>query len=190
MRGRASGFAALALLLMLLGGCAPNAREPDGLALARVMGVSGRQPVTLTAVCEESEDGTGALRGTACGVDFQAAREALPWTGEKELALSSLSYYIVDWDTDLKEAMRTILDDPELSPGGSVWLAEDPSALLEECDDPAGRLAVLEEEGVKAPTAVEVLAALETEGQVTLPQLVWDGERLSKAGSVRWEELE
>src|SRR5699024_10956811 len=41
---------ALSLALVLCG-CAPTAREPDQLALVRVLGVAGSGPVELTAVC-------------------------------------------------------------------------------------------------------------------------------------------
>ena len=41
----------LAALLFLLSGCAPQARELDGMALVRVLGVDGGEEVTLTAVC-------------------------------------------------------------------------------------------------------------------------------------------
>ena len=36
---------------VVLSGCAPSAREPDNLALVRVLGVDGAGPVTLTGVC-------------------------------------------------------------------------------------------------------------------------------------------
>ena len=43
---------ALALLaLLVLTGCAPTAREPDRLALVRVLGVDGGGPVALAGVC-------------------------------------------------------------------------------------------------------------------------------------------
>lgn len=175
------------LLIVLLAGCAPNAREPDALALVRVLGVDGAGPFVLTAVCGTGESGEEALRGSARGKDFQAAREALPWAGDRELALTSLSYIIVGADTDLKAVAEAVLADHELSPGASVWLAESAAELLGACDDAEGRLAVLEEKGLKPPTAAEVLAALKTDGSVSLPLLVWDGERMETAGSVRWE---
>ncbi len=175
------------MTLLTAAGCAPNAREPDGLALARVLGVDGRGPVTLSAVCEQDEEGGEPLRGSATGSDFQAARSALPWTGERELALTSLSYLIIDRDADVKAVTAAVLADQELSPGASVWLAEDVGTLLEECADPVGRLAVLEERGIEAPTAAQALAKVETDGSVPLPLLLWDGETLETAGAVRWE---
>ncbi len=83
-------LAAMLFPLCLLSACAPNAREPDGLVLARVLGVDGSGPVTLTAVCG-SEDGGQGARGTADGADFMQARERLPWTGEEQMALTRLS---------------------------------------------------------------------------------------------------
>ncbi len=176
----------MALFLLLLTGCAPNAREPDGLALARVLGVDGGGPVTLTAVCGDEEDGSG-LQGAAAGREFMTAREALPWTEDKELALTSLSYLIIGSSADLEAVAAAVLDDHELSPGATVWYAQDAAALLSACGDPAGRLAVLEERGVRAPTAAEALARLRTVGRVDLPRLVWDGERLEAAGTFTWE---
>lgn len=176
----------MALFLLLLSGCAPNAREPDGLALARVLGVDGCGPVTLTAVCGE-EEGESGLRGAAAGRDFMTARAALPWTEDKELALTSLSYLIIGNCADLEAAAAAVLDDHELSPGATVWYAPDAAALLSACEDPAGRLAVLEERGVRAPTAAEALASLRTDGRVDLPRLTWDGERLETDGTFTWE---
>jgi len=172
-------------MLLTLTGCAPNAREPDGLALARVLGVDGGGPVTLTAVCGE-EDGPG-LQGAAAGRDFMTAREALPWTEDKELALTSLSYLIIGSSADLEAVAAAVLEDHELSPGATVWYAQDAAALLSACGDPAGRLAVLEERGVRAPTAAEALARLRTDGRVALPRLVWDGERLDVEETFLWE---
>jgi len=180
------GILWLLLPLALLGGCAPNAREPDGLALARVLGVDGSDPVTLTAVCGQ-EDGEAGPKGTSTGADFNEARQGLPWTGEKEIALTSLSYIIVGADADLERAAQTVLDDHELSPGASVWYAENAGELLEACEDPAARLAVLEEQGIKAPTAVQALARLGVDGRVELPRLVWDGEQMGVEGVFVWE---
>lgn len=180
------GLLWLLLPLLLLEGCAPNAREPDGLALARVLGVDGTEPVTLTAVCGQ-EDGENGPRGSAAGTDFQEARQGLPWTGEKEIALTSLSYIIVGAGADLERAAQTVLDDHELSPGASVWYAENVGELLEACENPAERMAVLEEQGVKAPTAVQVLARLRVDGRVELPRLVWNGEQMDVEGVFVWE---
>lgn len=175
------------MTLLTAAGCAPSAREPEGLALARVLGVDGRGPVTLSAVCERDEEGGEPLRGSASGADFQSARSSLPWTGEKELALTSLSYLIIDRDADVRAVTAAVLADQELSPGASVWLTEDAGAMLEQCEDPVGRLAVLEERGIEAPTAAQTLAQIETDGGVPLPLLLWDGETLEAAGAVRWE---
>ena len=38
-------------LVVLLAGWHPVPKEPEGLALVRVLGVDGAGPVTLTAVC-------------------------------------------------------------------------------------------------------------------------------------------
>ena len=174
----------LAALLFLLSGCAPQARELDGMALVRVLGVDGGEEVTLTAVC----GGTDVSRGAASAADFQSARQALPWVGEEELALTNISYIIVGAEADLSEALGLILSDHEMSPSATVWLTQDAGALLDACEDPAARLAVLEEQGVEAPTVVMVLAALKTDGQVELPVLSLADGRLEPAGQAVWEE--
>lgn len=52
----------------------------------------------------------------------------------------------------------------------------------------AARLAVLEEQGVEAPTVVMVLAALKTDWQVELPVLSLADGQLEPAGQAVWEE--
>ena len=175
-----------AAALALLSGCAPNAREPDGLALARVLGVDGAGPVTLTAVCGGTDQDGGA-RGSADGANLEAARQALPWAGEREMALTNLSYIIIGMDADAGAAAAWVMADRELSPSAAMWLTEDAAALLDGSGDPAARLEVLMDSGVSAPTAAEVLAALETFGWVELPVLEsMDGE-LRVVRTVRWE---
>lgn len=127
----------LAALLFLLSGCAPQARELDGMALVRVLGVDGGEEVTLTAVCGGTDQGD-VSRGAASAADFQSARQALPWVGEEELALTNISYIIVGAEADLSEALGLILSDHEMSPSATVWLTQDAGALLDACEDPGG----------------------------------------------------
>lgn len=178
--------APLAALMLVLSGCAPHARELDGLALVRVLGVDGGGEVTLTAVCGSTgqED---PVRGTASGGDVASARAALPWAGEEELALTNISYIVVGAQADLAGILGLILKDHEMSPSATVWLARDAGALLDACGDPAARLAVLEAQGAYAPTVVEVLADLETDGYTRLPVLVQRDGQLEPAGQAVWE---
>ena len=176
-------------LALLLCGCAPTAREPDQLALVRVLGVEGSGPVALTAVCGKDKTQDTPIRGAGEGEDFSAALETVPWSGEKELSLTSVSYLVVREDVSLEEMLEQVLEDEELGASATVWVTRgDVSQLLEGCDDPEGDLTLLTNQGVKAPTVVEVWAALTTRGCVELPQVEEKGGRLEQAGRQTWEE--
>jgi hypothetical protein len=176
----------LAAALCLLWGCAAHAREPEGLALVRVLGVDGGERVTLTASCAGAEGEENAL-GTVTAGSLDEARWTLPWSGEREMALTNLSYIVIGETADLEETLAYVLADHEMSPSATVWLAEDAGALLAECADPVARLALLEEQGANAPTVVSALAALRLEGQAALPTLVCRDGRLECAGQAVWE---
>ena len=87
---------------VLLAGWRPVPREPDGLGLVRVLGVDGPEPLALTAVCG-GDDQEDPSRGRCVDGSFEQALEVLPWTGEKELSLTSVSYIIVGRDVELRE---------------------------------------------------------------------------------------
>ena len=170
---------------MLLAGWRPAPREPEGLALVRVLGVDGADPLTLTAVCG-GEDQEDPSRGRCAGADFESALEGLPWSGEEELSLTSVSWLIVGRDVALEQVLTAALRDPELGAAATVWLAEEGAAeLLERCGDPASALELLKRRGVEAPTVVQALAALERGGGLSLPLLAGreDGPVL-----LDWEE--
>ena len=174
--------AALALAVLLAGWRAAP-REPEGLGLVRVLGVDGAGPVALTAVCggDGQEDPS---RGRCASADFELALEGLPWSGEEELSLTSVSYIIVGRDVELEEVLLAVLRDEELGASATVWLAEGgAAALLDGCEDPAAGLDLLDRRGIEAPTAVAALAALERGGTLTLPLLAGDGPAL-----IDWEE--
>jgi hypothetical protein len=172
--------------LCLMSGCAAHAREPEGLALVRVLGVDGGENVTLTAVCADGEEQEDAL-GTASAGTLDEARWALPWSGQREMALTNLSFLILGETADLEETLDYVLSDHEMSPSATVWLTEDAGALLAECGDPVARLTVIAEQGIAAPTVVDALAALRLEGQVALPVLTSQDGRLETAGQMIWE---
>lgn len=174
-----------ALAVCLLSGCAPQAREPDGLALARVLGADGGGKVTLTAVCGGQDQET--LRSSVTGADLDEARNLLPWVGRQEMALTNLSYIIIGEETDLEKVLTYVLADRELSPAATVWGAENAAELLNNCEDPVARLEVLTEQGYEAPGAAEALAELLAAGEVTLPVLTAEGGELNMAGEKRWE---
>ena len=148
---------------VLLAGWRPAPREPEGLALVRVLGVDGPGPVLLTAVC---------------------GGEDLPWSGEKELSFTSVSYIIVGRDVDLKTVLLAALRNEELGASATVWLAEGgAAALLAGCGDPASGLDLIKRQEIEAPTVVEALAKLERGEALSLPLLA--GERPSL---IDWEE--
>ncbi len=168
---------------VLLVGWRPVPREPEGLALVRVLGVDGPGPLTLTAVCG-GDDQRDPSRGWCVGADFEQALEVLPWSGEEELSLTSVSYLIVGRDVELKDVLLAVLRNEELGASATVWLAEEgAAALLGQCEDPASGLDLLTRQGAEAPTAVEALAKLEGGETLSLPLLA--GE---KPALIDWEE--
>lgn len=172
-------------LAVLLAGWRPAPREPEGMALVRVLGVDGGGPVRLTAVCGGEDQGDQS-RGQCAGPDLEAALAQLPWSGQEELSLTSVSYLIVGRDVDLEEVLLCILRDEELGAASTVWLAEEgAAALLAGCDDPAGRLDLLKRREIEAPTVVEALAALYGEDGPCLPLLTRGRDGLEL---VDWEE--
>ena len=167
-------------LVVLLAGWRPAPREPEGLALVRVLGVDGAGPVALTAVCG-GEDQEDPSRGQCEGADFARALEGIPWSGEEELSLTSVSYLIVGRDVDLENVLLTALRNEELGAAASVGQAESAEDLLGDCVDPASALDLLERQGIEAPTVVEALAVLYGGGRPRLPLLKGDGDGLALA---------
>ena len=173
---------ALALAVLAVG-WRPVPREPEGLALVRVLGVDGPGPLTLTAVCG-GEDQEDPSRGRCVGEDLEEALDTLPWSGEEELSLTSVSYIIVGRDVVLRDVLITALRNEELGASATVWLAEEGAAeMLDRCGDPASGLDLLTRQGVEAPTVVEALARLEGAETLTLPLLT--GER---PALIDWED--
>jgi len=169
--------------LVLLAGWRPAPKEPEGRGLVRVLGVDGPGPVALTAVCG-GDDQEDPSRGRCAGTDFESALEGLPWSGEEELSLTSVSYIIVGRDVELREVLLAVLRDRELGASATVWLAEEgAAALLDGCADPSSGLDLLKRQGAEAPTAVEALAKLEGGEELTLPLLAGDRPDL-----IDWEE--
>lgn len=170
-------------LAVLLAGWRPAPKEPEGLGLVRVLGVDGQGPVTLTAVCGGDDQGNQG-RGRYTGKDFAQALAGLPWSGQEELSLTSVSYIIVGRDVELREILLAVLRNEELGASATIWLAENgAAALLDGCRDPASGLDLLKRRGIEAPTAVEALVALEGGEGLTLPLLAGDGPIL-----IDWEE--
>ena len=178
---------ALLLMLTLLCGCAPVAREPDQLALVRVLGVDGSGPVILAAVCgrnDQQEPG----RGRAEAENFEQARREVVWSGRsEELALTGVSYLIVGPDVDLESVLFAVLEDTDLGVSATVWLAKEGAQfLLDACDDPNADLQKLTLRGVKAPTVAQAVAALTTDGWIELPCLGVQNRQLEERGTSRW----
>ena len=182
---------ALALLaLLVLAGCAPTAREPDRLALVRVLGVDGGGPVELTGVCGGAEQ-EEIDRGAAAGEDLSDALDRLPWSGRRELAVTSVTWLIAGPDTELEEVLLTVLREPELGAAITVWLAPEGAArLLERCGDPAADLELLLDQGVEAPTTAGAAAALAEGEGVRLPCVTEENGRLVLRGEAVWQKTD
>ena len=175
----------LGAALTLLCGCSPNAREPDNLALVRVLGVDGASSVILTAVCS----GTDGARGSCGGESFEQARERLPWSGTAELTLSSVSYLVVSAGVPLASVLLDVLEDHEMGASATVWLAgQSAEAVLEGCEDPVGGMELLTQQGVSAPTVAQALGALMTEGRVLLPVVTQQRGCIMFGGEAQWSE--
>ena len=170
---------AVVALCVLLAGWHPVPKEPEGLALVRVLGVDGPGPVTLTAVCGGEDQETDRSRGQCTGEDFEAALEKAPWSGEEELSLISVTDFIMGSDVELERVLLAALRNEELGASAAVWLAEDGAAeLLDSCEDPASALELLERQGFRGPTVVEALAALYQGERLYLPLLTAESDGL------------
>lgn len=176
-------------MLLLLSACAPVAREPDELALVRVLGVDGGYRVELTAVCGKDAQNE-VLFGKAEDASFEQARQSVVWSGKgKELSLTGVSHLVVGAETKLEEILFAILEDADLGASAKVWLAEDGAReLLEECEDPAADLELLEQKGVKAPSVAQAAAALSTNGSVELPCLEEENGQLEEGDWTVWRK--
>ena len=166
-------------LAVLLTGWHPVPKEPEGLALVRVLGVDGPGPVTLTAVCGGEDQEHNQSRGQCTGADFEEALSAVRWSGEEELSLTSVTYIIVGREVELESVLLTALRNEKLGAAATVWLGSDGAAeLLESCEDPAAALELLERQGVEGPTVVEALAALYRGDELCLPLLTAESDGL------------
>ena len=174
-------------LVVLLTGWHPVPKEPEGLALVRVLGVDGPGPVTLTAVCGGEDQEGNVCRGQCTGADFAEALEELPWSGEEELFLTSVTYIIAGRDVEPASVLLAALRDEKLGANITVWLGSDGAAeLLESCEDPASALELLERQGIKGPTVVEALAALYEGVELRLPLLTAKEDGLILTDWVEW----
>ena len=174
-------------LCALLAGWHPVPKEPEGLALVRVLGVDGSGPVTLTAVCGGEDQEVDQSRGQCTETDFERALEKLPWSGEEELSLTSVTYFIIGRDVELESVLLAALRNEKLGAAATVWLGSGGAAeLLGSCADPASALELLERQGLEAPTVVEALAALYRGGGLRLPLLAAEEDGLILTGWVEW----
>ena len=178
---------AAAALCVLLTGWHPVPKEPEGLALVRVLGVDGPGPVTLTAVCGGEDQEGDQSRGQCTGENFEDALEKAPWSGEEELFLTSVTYFIVGRDVELENILLAALRNEKLGASATVWLAEaGAAALLGGCGDPASALELLERQGFEGPTVVEALAALYQGDELCLPLLMAEEDGLVLIDWMEW----
>ena len=159
-------------LAVLLTGWHPVPKEPEGLALVRVLGVDGPGPVTLTAVCGGEDQEGNQSRGQYTGAGLEEALEGLRWSGQEELSLTSVTDLIIGPGVESESVLLAALRNEELGASATVWLAEGGAAeLLGSCADPASALELLERQGWEAPTVVEALAAIYEGDGLCLPLL-------------------
>ena len=178
-------------LAALLAGWHPVPKEPEGLALIRVLGVDGPGPVTLTAVCGGEDQEIDQSRGGCTETDFEKALERLPWSGEEELSITSVAWLIIGREVELESILLSALRNEELGAAATVWLAEGEAAeLLESCEDPASALELLERQGFEGPTVVEALAALYRGDKLCLPLLAAGEDSLTLIDWVEWRGLD
>ena len=174
-------------LLVLLTGWHPVPKEPEGLALVRVLGVDGAGPVTLTAVCGGEDQEHDQSRGQCTGADFEEALEEVRWSGQEELSLTSVTYLIIGRDAEPESVLLAALRNEDLGASATVWLGSGGAAeLLESCGDPAAALELLERQGSEGPTVVEALAALYEGEELCLPLLMAAGDGLMLIDWVEW----
>ena len=180
--------AALLLAILLgLSGCAPTAREPDRLELVRVLGVDGSGPVTLTGVCGAADG--AAPRGEAVGDTFSTALDELPWSGRRELAVTSVTWLVVGPEVNLEEILLAVLREPELGAAVTVWLAPGGAAeVLAACDDPVADLELLADQDVTAPTAAWAAGALSGGERLTLTCVTAEHGKLTTRGEAVWQK--
>ena len=177
-------------LVVLLTGWRPVPKEPEGLALVRVLGVDGPGPVTLTAVCGGEDQEGNQSRGRCTGADFAKALEKVRWSGEQELSLTSVTDLIVGREAELESVLLAALRNEQLGASAAVWLGPDGAeALLGSCEDPASALELLERQGDKGPTVVEALAALYRGDGLRLPLLTAGENGLMLTGWADWRSV-
>ena len=176
-------------LAVLLAGWHPVPKEPEGLALVRVLGVDGPGPVTLTAVCGGEDQEADPSRGQYTGEDFEVALKGLRWSGEEELSLTGVSWLVIGRDVEPESVLLAALRNEELGASATVWQAEGgAAALLGSCGDPASALELLERQELEAPTVVEALAALYRGEALCLPLLTAGEDGLTASQRDNWTD--
>lgn len=173
-------FASL-ILMGLLSGCA--GQELTNVTLIQTLGVDGGEQVELTAVGEEDDE---SVVYHTQGDDVAVAQARLNELGETRLEVTHVAQLVLGRDADIKEILWQELERRKSGYGATVWLCDETltaGELLEGAQAPVRRLKSLEENaGVRAPTILDALNTLERDGQVKLPVLALDGERLRWAG--------
>ena len=174
-------------LVVLLTGWHPVPKEPEGLALVRVLGVDGPGPVTLTAVCGGEDQEGDRSRGRCVGAGFEDALEEVRWSGEEELSITSVTDLITGPDVELESVLLAALRNEALGASAAVWLTESGAAeLLGSCEDPASALELLGRQGIQGPTVVEALAALYQGDGLRLPLLTAGEDGLTLIDWMEW----
>ena len=184
---RCIGWLTIISLIIALAvlGSGNRGQELIDVTLIQTLGVDGPGPVTLTAVAPADQENPPQHYRTR-GHDLAQAREGLKELGDTRLEVTHVARLVLGADAKVEETLWEELNDRASGCDARVWLTDGESAaeLLEHIYEPCKRLKAMEENGsTKAPTLLEALSTLTREGQVTLPVLERQGDKLMVTGT-------
>jgi len=179
---------------LLLVGCdvLPYPRELEETMLVRVLGVDWTESGILLTAADVPEEGQQPRLLTADGTTPEESHQNLKQAGEEYVALTHVTQIVVGAGSDLRAVLEGALKGREVGQTATVWLAADGTArsLLEAAGGGARRLTSLELNAAELEkrTVVDALAELERKGEVSLPALLVEKDKLEPAGMKVWRE--